>query len=89
MLRCECEDPFSREMEFLLQYQLPIMEQFGMMAYGFDETRIRRILDRDLDFCKGCQLDITLKDVETVEKDPDRVRYWVAFTREILEERFK
>ena len=128
--------------EFLLQYQLPILEKFGMTAYGccedltrkidilrkipnlrriavtpfahvqkcaeqigedyvisyrpspadmvsygFNKERIRRILVRDLEFCKGCHLDITLKDVETVEKDPDRVRNWVAFIRSILDER--
>lgn len=129
--------------EFLLRYQLPIMEQFSMVAYGccedltkkigmlrkipnlrriavtpfanvqscaeqigsdyvmsyrpspadmvsygFDKERIRRILERDLDFCKGCHLDITLKDVETVERDPERVKKWVAFVRSILDERF-
>jgi hypothetical protein len=124
--------------EFLLRYQLPIMSQFGlsaygccedlthkidmlrripnlrriavspfanvarcaeqirsdyvlsyrpsptdMVGYGYDETRIRRILERDLAACKGCHVDITLKDVETVQGDPDRVRRWVRVAREI------
>jgi hypothetical protein len=30
-------------------------------------------------------VDITLKDVETVERDPDRVRQWVAIAREVTE----
>lgn len=129
--------------EFLLQYQLPILAQFGltaygccedltrkirllrqipnlrriavspfanvarcaeqigsdyvlsyrpspadMVSYGFDPERIRTILRRDLAACKanGCHVDITLKDVETVEKDPTRVAGWVRITREVVEE---
>jgi hypothetical protein len=127
--------------EFLLQYQIPILEKFGMtsygccedltrkidilrkipnlrriavtpfanvqrcaeqigadyvmsyrpspadmVAYGYDEERIRRILYRDLEFCKGCHLDLTLKDVETVQKDPERICRWVALTRSVLQE---
>lgn len=129
--------------EFLLQYQLPILAQFGltaygccedltrkirllrqipnlrriavspfanvarcaeqigsdyvlsyrpspadMVSYGFDPERIRAILRRDLAACKanGCHVDITLKDVETVEKDPTRVAGWVRITREVVEE---
>lgn len=126
--------------EFLLQYQLPILEKFGLVAYGccedltnkidmlrqipnlrriavspfadvgrcagqigqdyvlsyrpspadmvsygYSPDRIRTILTRDLEQCRDCHMDITLKDVETVEGDPDRVRNWVALTREVLE----
>jgi hypothetical protein len=84
--------------EFMLQYQIPIMAEFGLVAYGccedlthkigvgFDPDRIRRILRRDLKACKDCHVDITLKDVETVQHDPDRVRNWVKITREVIEE---
>jgi hypothetical protein len=127
--------------EFMFQYQKPIMEKFGLSAYGccedltlkidvlrqlpnlrriavspmadvakcaeqigtdyifsyrpspsdmvgydFDEDRIRRILRRDLDACRGCHVDITLKDVQTVQGDPARVPRWVEITREIIEE---
>jgi hypothetical protein len=129
--------------EFLLQYQLPILEKFGltsygccedltrkikllrkipnlrrigvspfanvarcaeqigtdyvlsyrpspadMVSYGFDPERIRSILRRDLSACRAnnCHVDITLKDVETVEKDPTRVARWVSLTREVLDE---
>lgn len=126
--------------EFLLQYQLPILKPFGLVAYGccedltrkidmlrqipnlrriavtpfanvarcaeqigtdyvlsyrphpadmvsydFNPDRIRRILKRDLESCRGCRVDITLKDVETVENDPDRVRRWVALCREVID----
>lgn len=56
-----------------------------MVSYGFDPARIRSRLTRDLQACRGCHVDITLKDVETVENDPDRVRKWVALTREIID----
>ena len=32
-------------------------------------------------------VDITLKDVETVERDPERIGNWVAITREAIEKR--
>lgn len=129
--------------EFMLQYQIPIMAPFGLVAYGccedltrkidkvrkipnlrriavspmadvkqcaeqlgdecvfsyrpspsdmvgydFDEDRIRRILRRDLEACRenGCHVDITLKDVETVQNDSRRVRRWVKITREVVDE---
>ena len=56
-----------------------------MVSYGFDEERIRKILERDLAACRasGCHVDITLKDVETVGGDPERVRKWVRLAREV------
>jgi hypothetical protein len=127
--------------EFLLQYQLPILKEFGLVAYGccedltrkidmlrqipnlrrigvspmanvarcaeqigtdyvfsyrpspadmvsygFDTERIGSILRRDLQACKKCHTDITLKDVETVQGDPERVRKWVTLTRQIIDE---
>ncbi|MBN1556673.1 MAG: hypothetical protein JW951_00845, partial [Lentisphaerae bacterium] len=58
-----------------------------MVSYGFDPDRIRGILRPDLDACRanGCHVDITLKDVETVEGDPGRARRWTALTREIID----
>jgi hypothetical protein len=127
--------------EFLLRYQLPILREFGLAAYGccedltrkipmlrqvpnlrriavspfanvakcaeqigtdyvlsyrpsptdmvgwgFDADRVRTTLRRDLAACRGCHVDITLKDVETVQHDPSRVRKWVEVTREVIEE---
>lgn len=129
--------------EFLLRYQLPILREFGLVAYGccedlsrkvdmlrgipnlrriavspfadvascaeqigtdyvvsyrpspadmvsydWDEERARAILSRDLRACAGCHVDITLKDVETVQGDPDRVRRWVALARRVAGEVF-
>jgi hypothetical protein len=129
--------------EFMFQYQMPIMGEFGLVAYGccedltlkidtvrqlpnlrriavspmadvarcaeeigsdhilsyrpspsdmvgydFDPARIRKILRRDLEACRanGCHVDITLKDVETVQHDPNRVREWVGIAREVIDE---
>ncbi|MDZ4200377.1 MAG: hypothetical protein U1E27_13960 [Kiritimatiellia bacterium] len=127
--------------EFLLQYQLPILKAFGLVAYGccedltrkidllrqipnlrriavspfarvarcaeqigqdyvlsyrpspadmvsygWDPDRIRSILKRDLETCRNSHVDITLKDVETVERDPRRVKNWVALAREVIDD---
>lgn len=127
--------------EFLLQYQLPVLREFGLVAYGccenlthkidmlrqipnlrriavapsadvarcaeqigrdyvmsyrpspadmvsygFDEARIRKIISRDLKACRRSHVDITLKDVETMGRDPERIRRWVKLTREIISE---
>ena len=57
-----------------------------MVGYGFDPDRIRRILLRDLAACRDCHVDITLKDVETVEGDRERVRKWVEVTPGVVDE---
>ena len=126
--------------EFLLSYQRPILEKFGLVAYGccedltrkidmlrsvpnlrriavapradvakcaeqiggdyvmsyrpnpaemvccgFDAHRIRRIVRRDLAICRGLCVDITLKDAETVEHQPQRLRDWTRIVREVAE----
>ncbi|HOU12370.1 MAG TPA: hypothetical protein PKZ84_04580 [Anaerolineae bacterium] len=55
-----------------------------MVGYGFRPDFIRDRLTRDLEACGDCHVDITLKDVETVQGDPDRVRRWVEITREVI-----
>jgi hypothetical protein len=57
-----------------------------MVSYDFNPERIRNILGRDLAACRDCCFDITLKDVETVQGDPNRVRNWVRLTRNIIED---
>ncbi len=129
--------------EFMLQYQLPILKHFGLVAYGccedlsqkidilrqipnlrriavapfasvpkcaeqigrdyvisyrpsptdmvgygFNPDRIRKILRRDLHACRDLHVDITLKDVETVQSDPERVKKWLAIAREVVNEIF-
>ncbi|MHC4124797.1 MAG: hypothetical protein ACYSSI_14565 [Planctomycetota bacterium] len=57
-----------------------------MVSYGLDEDEVRNILRRDLQACKGCCVDITLKDVETVQGDTTRIKKWVEIAREACEE---
>jgi hypothetical protein len=57
-----------------------------MVSYGFDPDRVRETLRRDLEACKGCVVDITLKDVETVQGDPDRIRRWTEIARSVADE---
>ncbi len=123
--------------EFLLQYQLPILKHFGLVAYGccedltekitmlrqipnlriiavtpranvqrcaeqiqadyvsswrpnptdmvsthFDEARVRRIIGEGLKAFRGGRMHINLKDVETVQGQPERLARWVQIVRE-------
>ena len=127
--------------EFLLQYQLPIMENWGLAAYGccenltrkidmlrkapnlriiavtpradvrlcaeqigadyvvswrpnptdmvccqFDEGLIRRIIRAGLEACRGCRVHIHLKDIETVQGEPDRLARWVRIVRDVADD---
>jgi hypothetical protein len=56
-----------------------------MVSYGFNPERIRNILRRDFAALKGTHFDVTLKDVETVQGAPERVRKWVQIVREEIE----
>jgi len=58
------------------------------VSCGFDEDHIRKVLRQDLTACRDCHVDIALKDVETVEGDPNRVRRWVGIARETIGEVF-
>lgn len=78
-----CAEQIGRD--YVLSYR---PSPADMVSYGFDRDRIRSILARDLAICRDCHIDITLKDVETVENDPDRVRNWVMLAREVIEEVF-
>jgi len=77
----KCAEQIGRD--YVLSYR---PSPADMVSYGFDPDRIRRILRRDLQFCRNGHTDITLKDVETVQADPDRVRSWVNVTREVIDE---
>ena len=126
--------------EFMLRYQRPIMEKFGLVAYGccedlthkidilrkwpnlrrisvtpfadvrrcaeqiqqdyviswrpnpaemvccgFDPDHIRKVIKDGLEAMKGCHFDICLKDVETVEHQPQRLKDWVRLVREVVD----
>jgi hypothetical protein len=62
-------------------------EQIGpdyVLSYRPSPTEMV-VIRKDLAACRGCHVDITLKDVETVQGDPDRVREWVRVVREEAE----
>ncbi len=58
------------------------------VSSGFNPAMITSELRQNLLIFKanGCQPDITLKDVESVENDPHRVREWVRIARRVIEE---
>ena len=77
----ECARQIGRD--YVLSYR---PSPTDMVGYGFDVDRIRDILKRDLAACRDTHVDITLKDVETVQGDPTRVRRWVQMTRQTIDE---
>ena len=54
-----------------------------MICCGFDPDHIRKVVTDAMDACKGCHVDITLKDVQTVRHRPDRLREWVEIVRAV------
>lgn len=56
-----------------------------MVCYGWNPERVRKIISEGLASCRGQHIDITLKDVETVEHDPHRLKNWVRIVRECVE----
>jgi hypothetical protein len=51
----------------------------------FDEAAIRADLRRTLDVAHGCRLEIIMKDVHTLNNEPDRIARWVRIAREEAE----
>ena len=58
-----------------------------MVAYGFDEERVRRIVRnaREIFEANGSRYDVCLKDVETVQHDVKRIHKFVELVREETE----
>lgn len=59
-----------------------------MVSYQFDADSVKGKLREDFAALKDTCFDITLKDVETVEGDPQRIKLWVQSVREVIEEIF-
>lgn len=51
------------------------------ISFGFDESKVEKLIKSGLEVCRGCHVHIHLKDVETVGNDPLRLRRWVAVVR--------
>jgi hypothetical protein len=56
-----------------------------MVCGNWDESRIRRIITRDLEYCRGQHVHVSLKDIETVRGDETRLRRWTDIVRSITE----
>ncbi len=58
-----------------------------MVSVQFEPDHIRRVTREALAAAQanGCHIDITLKDVETVQGDPTRIPEWVRIVRETIE----
>lgn len=57
-----------------------------MVGFRWDPTFVRKRLAADLTILRDCHIDITLKDVETAQRDPARIRNWVAVTRAVIDD---
>jgi hypothetical protein len=57
-----------------------------MVCRGLDPEKVRRLLREALAACRGCHVDITLKDIETVGGDFGRLIEWTRIVREIAGE---
>lgn len=58
----------------------------SMVSSGFSDEVVADLLRQDLEILRGTHFDVTLKDVETVQHDPDRCRRWAALARRVCDE---
>ncbi len=57
-----------------------------MICTGLNPQRVRRVIREGLEMARGCCLDITLKDVETIQGNFEGLIEWTRIVREIVEE---
>ncbi len=57
-----------------------------MVCCQFDEDLIRRTVRHAMEACRGQHVTIHLKDIETVQGQPDRLRRWVEIVRSVSDE---
>ena len=123
--------------DFMLSYQIPILEPFGLVSYGcceqltdkidqlkkipnlrrigvtpvanvrrcaeqierdyvlswkpnpvmiccgFDSDGVRQTLQRGLEDARGCNIDIMLKDITTLQGHPERLKAWTQIAQEV------
>ncbi|MCY3022225.1 MAG: hypothetical protein NTW87_24705 [Planctomycetota bacterium] len=55
-----------------------------MVCAGFDAPRIRRTIREGLRICRGLHVHLHLKDIETVEGQPERLARWVRIVRDAM-----
>ena len=54
----------------------------AMICTRFDEDEIRDDIRTTFDILGDCHLEIVMKDVETLQNEPERIRRWVEIVRE-------
>lgn len=89
-LRRVAVSPFARLEECVKQLEDAYVISYRpnpteMVALPVDEHKVTKQLEQDLSILKGTFFDITLKDVETVGHDPDRVQNWVKNVRRVCD----
>ena len=57
-----------------------------MICCGFDRDLVHSVVTEAMEAAKGCHVDITLKDVQTVQGRPQDLREWVQLVRSITDE---
>ncbi len=57
-----------------------------MVCTSWDEARVRRIIGDGLKAARDCCVHIHLKDIETVQGEPDRLQRWVKLVRSIIDQ---
>jgi len=77
----QCAEAIGRD--YVLSYR---PSPADMVGYGWDEERVVAILRRDLTLCRESHVDITLKDVETVQGDSRRPAEFVRLCRQVIGE---
>ena len=56
-----------------------------MICCGFDPDLVRKVIKSGMEAAKGCHVDITLKDVQTVQGKPENLARWVQVVRSITD----
>lgn len=57
-----------------------------MICCGYDADHVRKVIREGMEACKGCHVDITLKDVQTVQHRPENLREWVTVVRSVSDQ---
>lgn len=57
-----------------------------MVCAEFDPVRIKKIIKEGMEITRGLHVDVFLKDVETVQGEPERLAKWVTIVRNIAED---
>ena len=56
------------------------------MIGTFDETYIRQEMERVFELTKGCRVAVSLRDVQTVFGEPDRLSKWTRIAKDVAEQ---